>query len=374
MKKLSYPVLSLVLAFALVLSACGKPQTPTAPTPSGASPTQPTTSASPLTPEQQLYEAAKKEGEVIFWTHTWSTPGNPFETAWKEKYPGIKLSIWESSTASEAMARMIEEAKVGRHSVDVVIFPDVDITSLLTASQLQEYDWPNTKGWPHQPDSKIIRNIDTMGRAPVYNTKVVATADIPKTYDALKDAKWKGKALISTSGRDTPIATAYLFGKDGKLDWDKSFAYWREVVAKASPRIVSGYTEPLGTLAAGEAGLFLWTSLKSTIQLIWKGAPIGIAALETTPASNTSIGIVKNAPHPNAARLLADFFTSTEGALAHSNTVVAVVFDPVAAKRSKVGAELDRWGIKLVPLPPELMTAENNTKAMDFWTKDLLRR
>ncbi|MBM2831724.1 MAG: fbpA 2 [Dehalococcoidia bacterium] len=374
MKRFGFLVVVFGLLISVLVSACAAPKetAPVAPQKPGT--TTPTPSAPQLTAEQQLMEAAKKEGEVSFWTHTWAAPGNAFETAWKAKYPGIKLIVWEASTASEAIARMSEEAKVGRRSVDVVIFPDVDITSAITGGLLQEYEWPNTRGWDHQPNSKIIRNIDTQGRAPVYNTKVVTLAESPKTYNDLKDAKWAGKAMISTSGRDTPIATAYIFGEGGNLDWDKSFAYWREVVAKAKPRIVTGYTEPLGSLAAGEVGLFMWVSLKSTIQLIWKGAPLGIAALEKTPASNTSIGIVKNAPHPNAARLLADFFTSSEGALAHSETVVAMVFDPVAAQKAKVGAELKRWGVTLVPLPPELMTAENNIKAVDFWTKDLLRR
>jgi iron(III) transport system substrate-binding protein len=44
-----------------------------------------------------------------------------------------------------------------------------------------------------------------------------------------------------------------------------------------------------------------------------KGAPSDWLALEPVPVAFDAVGILKDAPHPNAARLLIEFLTSEDG-------------------------------------------------------------
>jgi iron(III) transport system substrate-binding protein len=44
-----------------------------------------------------------------------------------------------------------------------------------------------------------------------------------------------------------------------------------------------------------------------------KGAPSDWIRLEPVPVALDAVGMLKDAPHPNAARLLVDFLTSPEG-------------------------------------------------------------
>jgi iron(III) transport system substrate-binding protein len=44
-----------------------------------------------------------------------------------------------------------------------------------------------------------------------------------------------------------------------------------------------------------------------------KGAPSDWLKMEPVPVAFDAVGILKDAPHPNAARLLIDFLTSEEG-------------------------------------------------------------
>jgi iron(III) transport system substrate-binding protein len=44
-----------------------------------------------------------------------------------------------------------------------------------------------------------------------------------------------------------------------------------------------------------------------------KGAPSEWLAMEPVPVAFDAVGILKSAPHPNAARLLVDFLTSEDG-------------------------------------------------------------
>ena len=366
-------VLSIVLA-GLGLSACAS-QKGTGPV---AAPERPSvqTPASPapqLNREQKLIEDAKKEGKVVLWTYTWERP-NALEKLFKEKYPFLEFTIWDASRATDAIARQIEEAKVGRYSADLVIYPFVDTTPLREAELLVEYDWPNTKGWTAQPPHNFWRIITVGGRAPVYNTDLLAPAEVPKSWEDLKDARWRGKAMISTSARDIPMTMAYVFG-GGKLDWDKSFSFWKEVVDKTKPIVVSGFTQPMERIAAGEVPLFLISALEGSIMnLLYKGAPLGIAPVEAGGAPN-AIALMKNAPHPAAAKLLADFFSSEQGLLAYAEVIKgATLTSPEVNKKTRAFQYYQKSGMKMTVLPSELMTPENNLKSSEFWVRGLYGR
>ena len=70
---------------------------------------------------------------------------------------------------------------------------------------LSEYEWPNTAGWKGQPKHGFWRNDQISLRIPIYNTKLVAPADVPRKWEDLNDPKWRGKAVISNSGGDYPL-------------------------------------------------------------------------------------------------------------------------------------------------------------------------
>lgn len=374
-KRFGYSLVSIVLILGILLSGCAAPK-PAAPaqapaqTPSAQTPSSPAIQPSR---EQVLLEAAKKEGEVMMWTYSYDRP-NDFEALWKEKYPSIKLTVWDASRATDGINRQVEEAKAGRHTVDLVIWPAVDMGLAVQAGVLQEYEWPNTKNWTDQPQSKLTRNITVGGRAPVYNTELVAPADVPKSWDDINNVKWRGKAMISTSAREIPMGMAYVFG-GGKLDWDKSFTFWREVLDKTRPVQVTGFTGPMERIAAGELPIFLVAALEGSVfKYLAKGAPLAIAPVNASGALN-SIAVTKNAPHPNAAKLLADFLSSTEGLLSYTSAIPGcTVLDPVANPKTRAYQYFQKAGMKITVLPSDLMTTENNAKSSQFWVQDLYKR
>ncbi|MBM2832320.1 MAG: hypothetical protein HW414_1372, partial [Dehalococcoidia bacterium] len=257
------------------------------------------------------------------------------------------------------------------YSVDVVLYPTVDMTLAQAAGLLQDYDFPGSEKWISQPPHKQFRNIAAGGRAPVFNTKLLPLADAPKSWDALKDTKWRGNAFISTSAREIPMGMAFLLGDGKTLEWEKSFAFWREVLDKARPAKVSGFSAPMERLIAGEVTLFTIAALQGTLNNIYKGAPLGISPV-TGYSAPDSIALVRNAPHPNAAKLLIDFFIH-EGLIDYVNTVQEEAFDPELNKKTKTYLYYQKEGVKMIPLPAEFMTPENNDKSSKFWVEDLYK-
>ena len=153
-------LVSFMVVLGLALSACAAPGKSTA-TPALEKPAveKPATATSPaaLTREQRLIEGAKKEGEVSLYTMSWYR--GPMEKAIEAKYPWLKFSVWDGPSGPAVIARLAEEAKIGRSPADVFIGPEPDGILAMSAGILQEYTWPN-EGWPRQqPGNKYFMNI-----------------------------------------------------------------------------------------------------------------------------------------------------------------------------------------------------------------------
>jgi ABC-type uncharacterized transport system YnjBCD substrate-binding protein len=70
--------------------------------------------------EQQLYEAAKKEGIVWFQTGVPTDRWAPFINHFQKKYPGIKLEIM-NVRGTDIATRVITEASSGKLTIDVIL-------------------------------------------------------------------------------------------------------------------------------------------------------------------------------------------------------------------------------------------------------------
>lgn len=370
MKRFGYTLVSLVLALGLLFSACAAPAQPVPSKPVTPQPAteKPATAAQTLSREQQLIEAAKKEGEVSLWVHD-IVDQQGIVRLFESTYPSLKLKIW-NGRGGEIVAKMSEEAKAGRHSVDVVIVSS-EIVDLHELGLLSEYEYPNVKGWLYQPAHNFYKAIGGTARLVPYNTNLVQPADVPKSWDDVKSTRWAGKTLVSTSGGDNPFFWAYLWRQDGKLNWDKAFAFWGDFIRNSKPRLITGFSTAVERLLAGEASLFPGVPTVLVLRNIAIGAPIAIAPLGVVSGDVAGIALVKGAPHPNAARLLLDWFTSPEGTLAYCNPTYYLVLNPQLEAKSKANNMFKSLGMGWDPIPREMMTAANLKKSSDFWMQEL---
>ncbi|MBM2832398.1 MAG: futA1 1 [Dehalococcoidia bacterium] len=365
MKRVWSYVLSSVLLFTLVLSACAAPQA-LAPAPEKPSVVSPAPTLPQLTREQQLIEAAKKEGVVNYWTNT-SRGMEEALKVFKERYPFLEVKIWDAR-GPEVAAKITEEAKVGRYSVDLISTAEKDFfPPSLWKEVIADYEWPNTRNWPFLRGHNYYRNFSGSVFGTSYNASLLSAAEAPKTWEELNSTTWRGKAVISVSSNDVPLYFAYVWGEKSKLNWDKSFSFWREVIANARPRTVSGFTGSLEMHAAGEYPLFIMTSLPSAMDYMVRGARLEVAPVSKVYVSHNVLSVIKNAPHPNAARLFADFLTSTEGQFLYNNKKLNLSIDPEAAKRSRGNLEYAKRGIVIDEIPLEFIADEYFKKSNEFW-------
>ena len=139
-----------------------------------------------------------------------------------------------------------------------------------------------------------------------FNTKRVAPADVPDTYEQLLDPKWNGRFAVEAADVAWFAAVAKAMGGE------KGIAFFRRLAAM-KPGIRSGHTLMAELVAAGEIDVALDAHVQGVARLKEKGAPIEWKALQPAFGQPSSVGVAQKAPHPNAALLFADFILSREG-------------------------------------------------------------
>ena len=88
-------------------------------------------------------------------------------------------------------------------------------------------------------------------------------------------------------------------------------------------------------------------------------------------AGNNSLAIMKNAPHPNAAILFADFLTSKDGLIPYADSRGTAVNAPAFENSARANRDLKEMGLTFEVLPYRFMKDENIEKATGFWLKEL---
>jgi ABC-type Fe3+ transport system substrate-binding protein len=98
-----------------------------------------------------------------------------------------------------------------------------------------------------------------------------------------------------------------VMGEARGMDYLRRFAAQAPVFVAASPRAV------LDQVIAGEYPLGLMMYNHHAAISAGKGAPVQWLKLEPLVALQSLIGILRDAPHPNAARALTEFILSPDG-------------------------------------------------------------
>lgn len=264
-------------------------------------------------PDPALIEAARKEGSVNWYsTLIVNQIVRPMTEAFEKKYPGIKVQ-YSRATSSDVALKIRNEARAKRVQAD--IFDGSNTVFLLEdASLVADYRPAAAAGWP-QP----LR--DTKGHwtalnlfywTAAVNTNVVKAEDVPKTYEDLLNPKWKGQIAWTydlTPGGPPGFIYNVLttMGQDKGMAYLRAFAKQEPVVIPAAQRVV------LDKVVSGEYPLAVMIlNYHATISQV-QGAPVKWLRMEPLLQSMSLISIVKDAPHPNAARLLTEFMLSDEG-------------------------------------------------------------
>jgi iron(III) transport system substrate-binding protein len=256
--------------------------------------------------DSRLVAAAKREGRVVLYTSLAPTESAPLAAAFEKKY-GIKVELWRA-LSNEVVQRVIAEARGRRYAVDAVETNGPEMEMLAREQWLAEFFSPYIADLPpaaipaHHAWFPDRVNFFVVG----YNTTKVQRSQIPATYEGFTDPKWKGRIGLEATDVEWMATLIKTWGTEKGLD------YFRRLAAQR-PDMRQGHVLLASLVAAGEVPVGLSMYSSNIVALKRKGAPIDFVPVQPMVARPQGIGVAKNAPHPNAALLFADFVLSPEG-------------------------------------------------------------
>ena len=304
----------------------------------------PRLSQAQITPD--LVEAAKKEGEVMFYGAITVNSSKAIGDAFEKKY-GIKLQHWRGD-ATELINRALAEARAGKPAFDVTLGNEVVMTTLDQKKLFAVFDPPAAKGYPKQfldPDKRMTPwRVLPYGLN--YNHQMLKAEEAPKIWEDLLAPKWKGKFGMANPGIHV-TTLQFVINLDKLLG-----AKWLNVVegwAKQEPRLGRSLADTIQPLTSGEVPVAIGY-IKDKFQY---PGPIEYVRMNKYLASLSFAAINRQAPHPNAARLFTDFFLGAESQRIFGG-FGEYVFHPEADHKFKKDVKDDQIVVMRLPSNEEL--------------------
>jgi iron(III) transport system substrate-binding protein len=260
--------------------------------------------------ERILYEGAKKEAKLMWYTSLTGGPNTDAPKVFEAKYPGIKLEVYRSDSDG-IIQRVMQEAQAKRYIVDAIetTFPILKV--MQENKLLAAYFSPHLAQYPDEAKEKTDKGLvfwttDRESYISVsYNTNSVQGNAVPKSFEDLLKPELKNKIGFATTDTGARIIAAMLTSKGPEF-------VQKLKAQQISLHPVSGRAI-LDMVVSGELGASPTTFLSHARVSIAKGAPIKWVAMELVPANAGGVALPASAPHPHAALLFNDFLLSPEG-------------------------------------------------------------
>lgn len=298
--------------------------------------------------EAELYEAAKKEGTVVWYTsQVQNVLVHPLAAAFEAKYPGIKVSIVGGKNA-DLLLRILTEAKAGVHLADVN--SPASIGRLSEAGLLAPYAPDAAKGYPAELRGKdgtwtaMLKS--TFGVT--INTDLVGPKDEPKSLEDYLDPKWKGK-MAWVAHYDLGGGPGFIEAVLALMGEEKGMAYLRKLARQDIVKVPANQRVILDQVVAEQYPLALMMFQHHTAASVAKGAPLKWLGAGPFLTVTAPIALLQNAPHPNAGKLFTEFVLSEQG-----QSIVAGAGYPPARPGLKVKGQGEEAAAPAgLQIPPE---------------------
>jgi iron(III) transport system substrate-binding protein len=280
---------------------------------------------------ERTVKAAEQEGQVVVYKIAHDAEWQAFQ----KKFPKIKVVLIQGN-AAQIQQRLLAERRAGKFLADVVRLGGGTTTSLYKAKALDPIGpalilsevtdvskWLDGKHHYNDIDNQYVFvyaafPLHLLG----YNQKFVDPKALTSYWDLL-DPKWKGKITIKDPkepGGGSPLLFLY---HNPRLGPD----YLKKLFSIAGVTLVRDDRQQTDWLAAGKFPITLTSKATEVEEAKSQGLPVDVLDAHAfkqdgvgLEAGGTMLALANRAPHPNAAKVLINWFLSREGQTAIQKT------------------------------------------------------
>ena len=248
-----------------------------------------------------LVSQAKDEGQVTWASWNPQSAMQPAIDLFEKTYPGITVK-YSNVKAPDQVSQLKTEQAAGNVSLDVANAGGLTVTPAVGLAS--KVDWSSYQVSSEDVFGKNFVYVWATPKVWAYNTDKVADADAPRSWQDVIDPAWSG-GKISAESRGSFMT---VWDLDDKLGGDAGLR-WAKKLAALKPHYSSNLTQAEAPIESGQVAI--GTSLVSLVLAAQaKGAPVKLAPVSPTNASESYLYVPKGAPHPAAGTLLTSFLSS----------------------------------------------------------------
>jgi len=261
--------------------------------------------------EKELYEAAKPEGAVTWYVSQFNTEdADSVCRLFEKRYADLRCEAIRA-TGQVIYQRLMQDISAGVVQADVLSTNDgAQMVELKRIDRLVEY---NPENLEHMAAS--IRQFGEPGYwfttsvAPYaigYNTNLVSEEEAPRNWTDLLDPKWKDQIAIPHPGFSGSAGTWVIAMRD-LYGWD-----FFEKLEANKPQIGRSVSDGANLIVSGERKIAVVPANRAAVDA-HNGAPVKpVYPTDGLVLAPGSTGLLAGAPHPNAAKLFAEFLLGPE--------------------------------------------------------------
>ena len=259
---------------------------------------------------------AEQEGEVVYYGHDSEPAIAVLLEAFRKDFPKIKTSYVRLQTGA-LYAKITAERSANRFLVDILQLSDISpATDFQKKGGYESYLSPELASFKSAYQSTPAGYFAWVGvtfAGISYNRSKVKPEQAPKAWKDILNPAFKDgiSAKLATSGMQHAqwYMLRKLYGND----------FWLEF-AKQRPRGFDARAQLFDRLAKGDDKMCALAEYAGYTLFKEKGADIEfVAPPDGLPATPAILGVVNRAPHPEAAKLFADWALSNRGQAIYQN-------------------------------------------------------
>jgi len=258
----------------------------------------------------ELIAGAKKEGVIEFYGPSTLGPqgAQALAAAFNKKYGlNVKLGYSPSGNMTRDTGKVVGLSASGQPPEwDIMVVTDAHHGSLWLRKLHIPFDYASigvAKDRIEYDNGTV--SVANQFALPAYNKKTLPAKDVPKRWEDLLDPKWQGKLGVINSTHHWGRLAAGPWGEEKTIDFIKKLSAQKPLLTRAG--------EMAQRLILGEVLISATLQDSQLHQSMESGAPLAFAEqVQPVISPEYHVGVLKNAPHPNAAHLFVAFMASPE--------------------------------------------------------------
>jgi iron(III) transport system substrate-binding protein len=246
-----------------------------------------------------LVARAKAEGHVVLYGAMVGDQANAAAERFRAEY-GIALDVLRIG-ADQIPARIMTEARGGLHNADVISQPALQTGLLKRLGLLASYKPPENRellAGMSDPDgawTSYCLKTEVIAFNPA-RLRALGMAT-PRTWEDLARPEWRGRFALASNDIEWDVALRKFYGRERNEQLMRA-------LAANQPRLIESHTLGLTLIASGEVLGMAAAYGPDALIAKRKGLQVDFVNPTPTVVELDVLAILKEAPHPNAARLL----------------------------------------------------------------------